>query len=102
MTDRKAIGEVEGMVTGSLGALNRMTEKERTLPVEAQLAQNYNDLLQQAKEVATGVASQRWPKPVDIFEAMTGQACNAKYVDVSVYLTQIRSLLLGALDDAER
>jgi hypothetical protein len=77
-----------------LEALSCMTAKEKDRVPAVQYGQQFNKLLQLAKEAAPAVDARLWPQSVGATGPIgLAPVANARYVEIETYVRQIISLV---------
>jgi hypothetical protein len=89
------LGQVRGLAQAFADSLERLGSKEREQQPSAAYAENFNNVLALAKEVAPEVDARLWPKPVETYEGSTTgkKLARARYAELATYASQVLELL---------
>jgi len=91
--------QIYEQIKGATFALDKLTSKEREELPGGQFAENYNTLLDLAKESMPTADSRRWPPHVETRRAaMAESRSTARYVEIYAYYKQIMAILSESLE----
>ena len=90
--------DVKGLADAFVDTLEKLSPKEREQQPSAALGENYNNVLQLAKESMPGINARLWPKPVEVYESASGRhLTRGTYADLETFARQITHLLPGTM-----
>tara|TARA_R110002051_G_scaffold105688_2_gene178746 strand:+ start:2489 stop:2836 length:348 start_codon:yes stop_codon:yes gene_type:complete len=93
---------LEPQVAASVRALEKLSAKEREKKPNAHFADDYNRLLNLAKEALPEVPKKLWPEEVGKTNpAMGPNHADANYVEIHSYLNQVLAILSQNIEPAE-
>ncbi len=87
-------------VNQAVEGLEKMTEKEALLEPSKAFGENYNSLLNLARETVPAADSRRWPPMLGYRDtAFEGQSFTvSRYVEIVCYLKQISAILSEGIE----
>lgn len=91
--------QMYSQIEAAVSALEKLSAKEREQKPHQQFADNYNNLLSLAKEVASHADARRWPPEVTVHKPAMGIAsANSNYVEIYSYYKQILAILSESVE----
>ncbi len=88
------LGQVRGLAHAFLDSLDNLEAKEREQQPSAPFGENFNNVLQLAKEAEPTIDARMWPKSVETYESAVGRKLTrSHYVELATYARQVLALL---------
>jgi hypothetical protein len=86
--------QLQPQVAAAIRALEKLPAKEREVKPSPAFVDNYNTLLELAKEAMPDVDPRRWPPVVGVHKpAMGSSSSEARFTEVHSFLEQIHAIL---------